>query len=366
MKSKKSENTEFDVDESNDDDQDTDHVVMNEFDIATYPSDLTLSVLNEMWKNQDITIPPYQRKFVWSLKQASMLIESFLLGLPVPQVFFYLDDENKNLVIDGQQRIMTVVYFLEGYFGEEAASGRRKVFRLSGLNKKSPYYNKSFSELTESDQRKLKGRVLRAVNIRQMSPVGESTSQYHIFERLNTGGTPLKTQEIRNCVYAGPFVKLLRDLNTMESWRKIIGQKAISKTQRDVELILRVFSFYDRFESYEKPMKEFLNTTMAKHKKGNTESVKKFELLFPKACDLIIQKLGEKPFHVRGPINLATLDSVMTVYLKSISKLKENHLEAFEKLKNDASYKESTYFNTSDGTAVNDRMRLATKYLVKK
>lgn len=84
-----------------------------EFDIATYPSDLTLGVIHEMWKDEDITVPSFQRSFVWNIKQSSLLIESFLLGLPVPQVFFYIDGESKSLVIDGQQRIMSVVYFFE-------------------------------------------------------------------------------------------------------------------------------------------------------------------------------------------------------------------------------------------------------------
>src|SRR5687767_6634326 len=86
------------------------------FDIASYPSDLTLSVVYEMWNNGDITVPEYQRNFVWTLKQASLLIESFLIGLPVPQVFFYVDEHNKNQVIDGQQRIMSVVYYMDGFF----------------------------------------------------------------------------------------------------------------------------------------------------------------------------------------------------------------------------------------------------------
>src|ERR1700761_4564692 len=126
-----------------------------EFEIATYPSDLTLSVIHEMWSNKEITIPSFQRNFVWSIRQSSQLIESFLLGLPVPQVFFYIDNENKNLVIDGQQRIMSVVFFLEGYFGRESTHGKRSVFRLKGLGDKNPYLNKRFIDLDDSDQRKL-------------------------------------------------------------------------------------------------------------------------------------------------------------------------------------------------------------------
>jgi uncharacterized protein with ParB-like and HNH nuclease domain len=76
---------EIEVEEEAEDEELGTHV---EFDIATYPSDLTLSVIHDMWKDKDITIPSCQRNFVWNIKQSSLLIESFLLGLPVPQVFF--------------------------------------------------------------------------------------------------------------------------------------------------------------------------------------------------------------------------------------------------------------------------------------
>ena len=81
---------EIDVEEEAGGDDSGTHV---EFEIATYPSDLTLSVIHEMYKEKDITIPAFQRNFVWNIRQSSLLIESFLLGLPVPQVFFYIDDE---------------------------------------------------------------------------------------------------------------------------------------------------------------------------------------------------------------------------------------------------------------------------------
>ena len=133
----------------------------------------------------------------------------------MPQLFFYIDDEHRNLVIDGQQRITSVVDFFDGYFGNENAQGRRQVFRLTGLDEDSPFYRKRFGDLDEKDQRKLRNTVLRVVNIRQVAPSDDTTSMYHIFERLNTGGTPLKPQEIRNCVFAGKIVEELRELNKM-------------------------------------------------------------------------------------------------------------------------------------------------------
>ncbi len=327
------------------------------YDIASYPSDFTLSGIAQMWKDKDIIIPDYQREFVWSINQASLLIDSFLCGLPVPPVFFYIDEKNKNLVIDGQQRILSVVFFLEGYFGEESSQGKRKVFRLSGLDDRSPYSNKTFEELEETLQRKLKQAVLRAVNIRQLNPVGESTSAYHIFERLNTGGTPLKPQEIRNCVFRGGFNKLLKEVNKNEHWRKILGKPNIDKHQKDVELILRIFSLVGAADKYEKPMKEFLNQAMIKHDKGDTNKVSSFIKAFEKVTEAVVNSIGEKPFHLRGPLNLAALDSVMSVLIENYKKIDSINLkDRYAKLKVDKNFDEYTKFNTTDSKTVSGRI----------
>lgn len=242
--------------------------VLVEYDIASYPSDNTLSVLFNMWNHEDITIPDFQRGFVWTIEQSSLLIESFLIGLPVPPVFFYIDQENKNLVVDGQQRILSIVFFFEGMFGHENDRGKRQVFRLTGLNKKSPYHDKKYVDLDPTDKRKLESAVLRAINIRQLSPKKDNTSIYHIFERLNTGGTPLTSQEIRNVVFRGSFLNALKMLNTNKNWRNLLGKLVPDKHQKDVELILRAFGIANYLEDYEKPMKEFLNKVAEKNKKG--------------------------------------------------------------------------------------------------
>jgi hypothetical protein len=335
-----------------------------EYDIATYPSDLTLSVIHEMWRNDEIVIPTFQRKFVWNIKQASYLIESFLVGLPVPQVFFYISEKNKNLVIDGQQRIKSVIFFFEGYFGEENLQGRRQVFRLNGLDDKSPYYNKRFADLTESDQRKLKNAVLRAVNIRQLAPHDQSTSMYHIFERLNTGGTPLKPQEIRNCVFHGPIIEMLHELNDLPSWRRIIGKKMLDKYQKDVEQVLRIFAFSENAEKYEKPMKEFLNRQMGAHRTGRDAQALAFRKSFTEVCDLVEAELPDKPFHIRGPLNLAALDSVMATLIRNKRSRVDGLKARFKTLLSDKQFKEAIFFNTSDASAVEQRLKLAKKHLV--
>lgn len=334
------------------------------YDIASYPSDLTLSVIKEMWDNKEILIPEFQRNFVWSIKQSSLLIESFLIGLPVPQVFLYVDPTNKSQVIDGQQRILSAVYYLDGYFGSENIHGKRQVFRLQGLDESSPFFNKRFEDLTESHQRKIKGSVLRAINIRQLNPKGEATSVYHIFERLNTGGTPLKPQEIRNCVFRGDFSNILKKLNEDTNWRKIIGKTTIDRHQKDVELILRIFSLTYHFQDYEKPMKEFLNRTMNSEKAGVSSHVKLFVDAFPRICKEIIDCLGAKPFHIRGPLNSSALDSVFATLLGSKKPLPSDLQSRYTKLKNDTDFSETTFYSTSDLSVVRRRFDAAKRNLV--
>src|SRR5271168_2668706 len=137
------------------------------YDLFTYPADFTLEVLHQKLSvNKDIIIPRFQRKFVWSVVQASRLIESFLLGLPVPPVFLYSErNSDKLLVVDGQQRLRSVSYFFNGYFGEEEG-GKRNVFRLK-LGERSKWDGLSIADLTPEDHSKLKNGVLRSYVMKQ-------------------------------------------------------------------------------------------------------------------------------------------------------------------------------------------------------
>jgi len=334
------------------------------YDIATYPSDFTLSGIVDMWEDGDITIPDFQREFVWSIKQASLLMESFLLGLPVPSVFFYIDDENKNLVIDGQQRILSTVFYFDGFFGDENIQGKRQVFRLQGLDEQSPYYKKTFEDLPASAQRKLKNTVLRAINIRQLSPRGENTSVFHIFERLNTGGTPLKSQEIRNVVFRGGFVQILRELNRDPNWRLVLGKPTFSKHQVDVELVLRMFALRNGARKYDKPMKEFLNKAMKQNQNGKTEDVREFQKLFLEISKNIIKTFGQRPFHLRSRLSTSALDSVFCTLLNYHDHLPNDLNERYQRLINDPAFEEVTTIGTTDTATVRHRFSLVKKYLL--
>src|SRR3546814_1365128 len=121
----------------------------------------------------------------------------------------------------------------------------------------------------------------------------------------------LTAQEIRHCVFHGPIVDELSKVNENAAWRKIIGKAPLDKHQKDIELILRTLAISTRADEYEKPMKEFLNVTMKQYKNAESMEAKSFFNNFPKVCDIVFDKLGEKPFNIKAKINASALDSVI-------------------------------------------------------
>ncbi|MBU2578153.1 DUF262 domain-containing protein [Patescibacteria group bacterium] len=330
-----------------------------EYEIHTYPADFTLEVLHQKWKAHDIEIPQFQRQFVWRQIQASKLIESFLIGLPVPSVFLYTERKSqKFLVIDGQQRLRSVFYYFDGLFGEET-KGKRQVFQLKGLSEKSRYFNKSYEDLDEADQRKLHNCVLRSFIVQQLDP-NDETSIYHIFERLNTGGTLLANQEIRNCVYRGSLNSLLHELNKLSEWRRIVGRPEPDSRQKDVELMLRFFALLS-IDHYEKPMKDFLSKFMKANRDPEEGTAQDFKNLFTQTCNTVIDCLGEKPFHIRAGLNSAVFDCVMVGFAKHLDSVPSDIRDRYEAL----TKPENTVFlktvtsSTTDKETLKDRFRIA-------
>lgn len=330
-----------------------------EYDIATYPSDNTLSVLRQMWKDGDIEIPKFQRGFVWNQNQASLLVESFLRGLPVPPIFLFVDEGNRNLVVDGLQRLSSIMYFYEGYFGPPNSSGKRQVFKLIGLNKKSRFHNLTFDDLAETDKRKFNNSVLRAVNIRQLSPNEDRSSVYHIFERLNTGGTPLSPQEIRNTVYRGKILDELQEANADGDWRDIFGRVDVDRRERDTEIVLRLLGLYLRGQAYERPMKRFLNDTMYDNRAVDSKPAKKFFKIWPEVTEYVVEELGEKPFHPRGPLNVAVLDAIFTTVAQAWPKEPDDLEGSVNALLADKGFMTLCSARTGDTEVVRERLKMA-------
>ncbi|HUT74437.1 MAG TPA: DUF262 domain-containing protein [Armatimonadota bacterium] len=335
------------------------------YDIATYPADYTLQGIVDLYRNNSILIPPYQRKFVWSIKQSSRLIESFLLGLPVPAIFLYMEPESNNrlLVVDGQQRLLSIVYFFEGYFGPPVAR-RRSIFRLTGLNPSSPYSEKTYSDLSQTDEatyNRFNASVLRAFVIRQLRP-RDNTSMFHLFERLNTGGTQLVGQEIRNCIYHGPFNDMLVKLNELAEWRLIFGKTLPDKRQRDIELILRFLALHHDAHRYDRPMKDFLSNYMRTHQ-SDQDASRAYTKLFANTTTAVLDSLGERPFHIRAGLNAAVFDSVYAAFARHATAIPPDIKGRYHRLVSDKEYQAAVSSATTDREVVTKRLALADKTL---
>ncbi len=328
-----------------------------DYQITTYPADFTLEVLHQKWQSGEIVIPEFQRAFVWKIAQSSKLIESFLVGLPVPPVFVYTDRlSQKYLVIDGQQRLRSIFYFLEGYFDEDMG-GKRRIFRLTGLNQDSRFLGKTFNDLIEADQRRVKNSVLRSFVVQQLTP-NDNTSIYHIFERLNTGGTLLSNQEIRNCVHSGRLVEFLFEINQNTKWRKILGKPRQDSRKRDVELLVRFFAMRD-ISNYQKPMKDFLSIFMKKNQCPSEESLTQSKQIFQDTCSQLLESLGEKPFHGRSGVNVAVMDSVMVAFSENLDSIPTDIRERYDRLRADEEFIARTRQGTTDVTIVRERFHQA-------
>lgn len=322
-----------------------------QYEIMNYPADFTLQGYVDLWDKKQLVVPEFQREYVWDRGKASKLVESFLLGLPVPGTFLYKErSSSQYLIIDGQQRITSLVRYIKGTFDEN-------VFRLKNVDER--FEGKQFSDLSEEDQFKLKGMVLRATIIQQINP-NDDTSIYHIFERLNTGGVNLNPMEVRQCVSYGPFVLALKKANTLIEWRELIGQPRLDKRLRDVELVLRCLALSEDGHQYEKPMKGFLNEYMEAQRNEDA----KFDHLidnFVDTCQYVLNKLGPKPFHLRGRLNYGALDAIMATALKGVRP--SNLSEKFNSLLKDEGFNSAITYNTSDESVVEIRLNKALEYL---
>lgn len=329
------------------------------YQINFFPADFTLAGYLGKKVGGQLVIPPFQRNYVWDVVKASRLIESFLLGLPVPGVFLYKEKKtNKLQVIDGQQRITSAIRFFEGTFEE-------KVFRLKGVQPK--WNGKTFLDLDESDRYQLQDTVLRATVVQQLDPEDDS-SIYHVFERLNTGGVNLNPMEVRKCVYFGDYFQLLEELNEYPAWRKILGKSAPDRRLRDSELLLRVLAFGYQGDVYEKPMKQFLNQNMRHARRMPHDKLQKHldeaKEEFARIADGVVDALGEKPFHLRQRLNYAVTDAVMGVLFSAPNIGKEKLSQGYEALVKDENFIDAVSVSTSDEKQVAKRRAAAKRLLI--
>ncbi len=261
----------------------SDDIQVDEYDLTSTPNDFNISTIYNFIESGAVKIPGFQRNYVWDLKRASKLIESLIIGLPVPQVFLYEEGRNSFLVIDGQQRLMTLYYFMRQRFPKrEKRAEIRRVFNEYGkvpdevLHSDDYFesFNLRLSDIADGKANKFNRlnygtlgdhrtqfelRTIRNVIVKQLRPSGDDSSIYEMFNRLNTGGINLTPQEVRSSLYHSKFYDELFRLNLDGRWRALIGQSEPDLHMRDIEVLLRGIAMWLEGDTYAPSMVKFLN-----------------------------------------------------------------------------------------------------------
>lgn len=221
--------------------------------------------------------PAYQRQFRWDNARRSQLIESLFLGIPVPSLFMATNSDSTWELVDGLQRLCTLVQFAGSDKARELL-GLGSPLILEELEKLTSFSGLGFMDLPRNLQLHFEHRPMKIVTLSDKS---DRVVRFDLFERLNTGGISLTSQEIRACIYRGKYNDFLEKCASYEYFNEIVRltERQGSDGTRE-ELVLRFFAFLNRYEKFEHSVVDFLNNYMQ-------DSTKEFDY---KAGDIIFKK----------------------------------------------------------------------------
>jgi uncharacterized protein with ParB-like and HNH nuclease domain len=364
-----------------------------EYDITSSPNDFNVKTIVDFIERGVFKVPVFQRNYVWDIGRASKLIESIILGLPVPQIFLYEQALNRFLVIDGQQRLMSLYYFVKMRFPPtEKRNELRIIFDTEGkipshILSNDTYFNKFNLRLPSKlpeEKNKLHGlnyetlgdlqtifelRTIRCVLVKQNLPKNNDSSIFEIFNRLNTGGINLSPQEIRISLYNSDFMKMVSKFNSDNRWRKILDKSEPDLRMRDIEVLLRGFAMLIKGEKYTASMTRFLNQ-FAKDMQGATpEEITLLESILSNFLDRY-QNFPKGIFGTRTKgLNISVYESVFFAACKtgyseqsaSISTIDPNKID---ELKNNNDFIDAASTKSTNKEKVDTRLRLAKKILL--
>lgn len=279
-----------------------------EFRLSQERNDFLLpQILDFVRSRQWINLhPEYQRRQVWPNKKRSLFIESLLMNLPVPPVFLFEVDYSRYEVIDGQQRLGAIADFYGNHY------------KLSGLEKWPALNNRKYADLPPVIQRGLDRRRISAVVLLTESLSSEERRhdvRRLTFERLNTGGQNLNAQELRNCLYSGPFNDMLLRLAAQPLFNDIwdipryedhirgghisseLSNNRMFQRMLDCEVVLRFFAFRKR-SNIRGAVRGILDRCMEEYLTVSNEEVHSLEAVFISRLELAHNIFGDKTFRL--------------------------------------------------------------------
>ncbi|AIN74106.1 DUF262 domain-containing protein [Flavobacterium psychrophilum] len=306
-------------------------------DIVAYNELRSCADLLRMHSENQLEIQPeFQREVVWNKAMKTRLIDSLVKQLPIPSLCISLDYKTQErFVIDGLQRIATIIFFLDSEPKNEWKLAKLDDIddRISG--KSNLYIKKKFPDLFS----KVQNTVLPITVLRcDYSKKNHMNYLFTIFHRLNSGGSKLTNQEIRNCIFNGTFNTFLKASVNYDNFKNLfeIDPDKIYRFSNE-EFVLRFISFYKNHDNYNGSLSKFLNDFMENNKKADQTAIENFSTIFERTTNLIYNKImniGHLP-----RLSKATTEALFVGIAKNIDHLEtETNAELnirFNNLKND-------------------------------
>ncbi len=333
------------------------------YDVAEKDLDIredSMSVYHLMKKkeNGQLIIPEFQRNDVWLPEQKSQFIESIILYFPIPPLYFNKTKKSKYIVVDGLQRITTLNEFMNN------------GFVLKGLKSLPEFNAKHFSELPEKIRVRIEDRKLNIFSIASSVPL---EVVYDIFSRINTGGTQLNRQEIRNCIFIGKSTQLLSKLAKKDYFKTAINHGISPKRMKDQEAILRYLAFkINGYKNYAGNMSAFLEDTMKQINSMSDEDINLLEIDIERVMKKTTHFFEENNFRLPSKgarINIALMESVSYFFSNNndnfLNKNKLKIIENYNLLFKNTKYTDAISTSTGSKQRVYDRFDIATKILSK-
>ena len=381
------------IDPEDDLNDSSEDISFTEYDISASPNDFNIKTLFDFIGSGVVKIPGFQRNYVWDIKRASKLIESIIIGIPIPQIFLYEEARNRFTVIDGQQRYMTIYYFMNKRFPRnEKRQELRMIFdRNKGIpesilnnneyfvdfnltlpttqpNRKNKFNGLNFFTLDEEDKTSFELRTIRNIIIKQNAPDDEHSVVFEIFNRLNSGGVNLKPQEIRTSLFHSAFYDMLYRINLDTRWRQLTPSSTPDLNMKDVEILLRGFAMLVDGSTYKPSMTKFLNKFSLEAKLFPEGNIKYLEELFLRFSEKAFLE-GSKIFHSKtGKFNISVFESIFVAACFSAFDSKtldvaDIDLEKVAFLKEDEGFIDATQSNTASEKNVSYRLTRAKEML---
>lgn len=199
--------------------------------------DMSFGEIINLFEEKALIIDPeFQRLFRWDNDQQTRFVESILLGIPIPPIFVAEDKDGKWELVDGLQRMSTILSF----FGKLSISQKNNLTLSSGELLGESIKGLSIHDFSLKLQYTIKRSVCRVEILRWDSNID---MRYELFNRLNTGSSPLTAQELRNCIFIGEFNTMIRQLAENEKFTKLLALTAKKQEQMYYqELVLRFFA----------------------------------------------------------------------------------------------------------------------------